>query len=45
MGRAGGAQMKRLLGFAAAFLLGSCNLVPQRTLTACADPNILPFSY
>jgi mxaJ protein len=25
-------------------LLGSCNLVPQRTLTACADPNNLPFS-
>ena len=29
---------------AAALLLGSCNLVPQRTLTACADPNNLPFS-
>ncbi|MFL6722142.1 MAG: substrate-binding domain-containing protein [Sphingomonas sp.] len=28
----------------AALLLGSCNLVPQRTLTACADPNNLPFS-
>jgi mxaJ protein len=28
----------------AGFLLGSCNLVPQRTLTACADPNNLPFS-
>lgn len=25
-------------------LLGSCDLVPQRTLTACADPNNLPFS-
>jgi mxaJ protein len=25
-------------------LLGSCNLIPQRTLTACADPNNLPFS-
>jgi mxaJ protein len=24
--------------------LGSCSLVPQRTLTACADPNNLPFS-
>jgi mxaJ protein len=24
--------------------LGSCSLVPQRTLTACADPNSLPFS-
>jgi mxaJ protein len=29
---------------AAALLLGSCNLVPERTLTACADPNNLPFS-
>jgi mxaJ protein len=29
---------------AAALVLGSCNLVPQRTLTACADPNNLPFS-
>ena len=30
---------------ALAFLvLGSCSLVPQRTLTACADPNNLPFS-
>jgi mxaJ protein len=28
----------------AAAALGSCNLVPQRTLTACADPNNLPFS-
>jgi mxaJ protein len=28
----------------AALLLGSCNLIPQRTLTACADPNNLPFS-
>ena len=25
-------------------LLGSCSLMPQRTLTACADPNNLPFS-
>ncbi len=25
-------------------LLGSCNLVQPRTLTACADPNNLPFS-
>ena len=31
-----------LLG--AVLLLGSCSLVPQRTLTACADPNNLPFS-
>ena len=29
---------------AASVLIGSCNLVPQRTLTACADPNNLPFS-
>jgi len=29
---------------AVALLLGSCSLVPQRTLTACADPNNLPFS-
>ena len=37
--------MKRLLTLTfAALLLGSCNLSPQRTLTACADPNNLPFS-
>ena len=36
--------MKRLLIAASALLLGSCNLVPQPTLTACADPNNLPFS-
>lgn len=29
---------------AAMLLLGSCRLVPHRTLTACADPNNLPFS-
>jgi mxaJ protein len=29
---------------AIAMLLGSCNLLPHRTLTACADPNNLPFS-
>jgi mxaJ protein len=28
----------------AALSLGSCDLVQQRTLTACADPNNLPFS-
>ena len=28
----------------ALLLLSSCNLVPKRTLTACADPNNLPFS-
>ena len=43
MGRDRGASMK--IGLAiAALVLGSCNLVPQRTLTACADPNNLPFS-
>ena len=37
--------MRKLLGLTgAALLLGSCNLIPQRTLTACADPNNLPFS-
>jgi mxaJ protein len=37
--------MRRLLLIAAAaLLLGSCNLIPQRTITACADPNNLPFS-
>jgi mxaJ protein len=29
---------------AAALLLGSCSLIPERRLTACADPNNLPFS-
>ena len=29
---------------AAALMLGSCNLLQSRTLTACADPNNLPFS-
>jgi mxaJ protein len=28
----------------AGLLLGSCSLVPERRLTACADPNNLPFS-
>ena len=45
MGRLGGPQVRGLLPLAAGvMLLGSCNLVPQRTLTACADPNNLPFS-
>ena len=45
MGGDRGAEMKRLLALcAAALLLGSCNVVRQRTLTACADPNNLPFS-
>ena len=43
MGRDRCAAMRRLAAFAA-LLLGSCSLVPQRTLTACADPNNLPFS-
>ena len=45
MGRDGGAKMtSRLFIAAAVLLLGSCDLIPQRTLTACADPNNLPFS-
>ena len=37
--------MSKILALcAAALLLGSCNLLPHRTLTACADPNSLPFS-
>jgi mxaJ protein len=36
--------MRRLLLLPAALALGSCNLIPQPTLTACADPNNLPFS-
>jgi mxaJ protein len=36
--------MRKLAAAIAALLLGSCNLIPQRTLTACADPNNLPFS-
>jgi mxaJ protein len=35
---------KAALLLAAALVLGSCNLVPPRKLTACADPNNLPFS-
>ena len=34
--------MRRAAALAAALLLGSCS--HQRTLTACADPNNLPFS-
>src|SRR4051812_22204593 len=44
VGSDGGAQMTRIFAAAAALLLGSCNLIPQRTLTACEDPNNLPFS-
>lgn len=37
--------MRRLVAVGlAGLLLGSCSLVRQRTLTACADPNNLPFS-
>lgn len=36
--------MRRLAALLAPLLLGSCNLVPQPTITACADPNNLPFS-
>jgi mxaJ protein len=36
--------MKLVAVVLAALLLSSCNLIPQRTLTACADPNNLPFS-
>jgi mxaJ protein len=44
MGHGRGATMRRVALLLASLLLGSCNLVPQRTLTACADPNNLPFS-
>jgi mxaJ protein len=37
-------MMKFIAVAAAALLLGSCDLMKQRTLTACADPNNLPFS-
>ena len=43
MGRNRGAEVRRLIVLAA-LLLGSCDLIPERTLTACADPNNLPFS-
>jgi mxaJ protein len=37
--------MRRVIAAAlAGLLLGSCSLIPQRTITACADPNNLPFS-
>ncbi len=38
------AEMKVLAVLVAALLLGSCNLVQPKVLTACADPNNLPFS-
>jgi mxaJ protein len=37
-------MIRSVLLAANALLLGSCDLIPQRTLTACADPNNLPFS-
>ena len=43
MGRVGGVEVRKLLALAA-LLLGSCDLIPERTITACADPNNLPFS-
>jgi len=43
MGCVGGSEM-RLSIVLAAMVLGSCNLIPERTITACADPNNLPFS-
>jgi len=36
--------MRKALGAAVALALGSCSLIPERQLTACADPNNLPFS-
>ena len=44
MGRDRGAEVRKVALAIAALLLGSCDLIPQRTLTACADPNNLPFS-
>jgi len=44
VGRDGRPQVSRSFAAAAALLLGSCNLVEPRHLTACADPNNLPFS-
>ena len=45
MGCNGGAQVKKVAALVfAALLLGSCSLVAPRKLTACADPNNLPFS-
>jgi len=36
--------MKHVAILAVGLALSSCSLVPQRSLTACADPNNLPFS-
>ena len=44
MGRARGAEVRHAFILAAAALLGSCSLVQPKVLTACADPNNLPFS-
>jgi len=43
VGRRSCAAVRKRLALVA-LLLGSCGLVPRRTLTACADPNNLPFS-
>jgi len=42
VGRSRGAQVRAAIAHLAALLLGSCS--HERTLTACADPNNLPFS-
>ena len=44
MGGARGSQVRHALIIAAAALLGSCSFVQPKVLTACADPNNLPFS-
>jgi mxaJ protein len=44
MGRDGGQQVRRWFAAAAGLLLASCNWTQPRHLTACADPNNLPFS-
>ena len=44
MTRAGLDLNKTLILLASALLLGSCSLIGERHLTACADPNNLPFS-
>lgn len=37
-------MMKAIFASAGAMLLSSCNLLAPKTITACADPNNLPFS-
>jgi mxaJ protein len=36
--------VRSVVALVAALILGSCNLTQQRHITACADPNNLPFS-